>query len=154
MGSSVSFLGATEEGIHFLLEEQICNCSGVPSCNTNSAIPQTHESVREIQTGAGDTSEMYRKTCNFFWKKRMNPFFRRNEKTYIFNTPPQIRPIAKTYVYNAPQKIHPIDKKFPPLGKTSICFSESTWYNELICNEVQKKARMLYLDKITKGIKV
>lgn len=73
----------------------------------------------------------------------MNPFFRRNEKTYIFNTPPQIRPIAKTYVYNAPQKIHPIDKKFP-MGKTSICFSESTWYNELICNQVQKKERMLY----------
>lgn len=70
----------------------------------------------------------------------MNPFFRRNDKTYILTTPP-------------PQ-IRPVYKKFPHMGKTSICFSESTWYNELICNEVQKKSRMLYLDKITKGIEV
>ena len=113
MGSGVSFLDATEEGIHFLLEEQICNCSGVPSCNANSAILQTHESVREIQTGAGDTSKMYRKTCNFFWKKRMNPFFRRNEKTYILNTPRKSVPLPKLIFITHPRKFIPLTKNSP-----------------------------------------
>lgn len=56
------------------MKEQICNCSGVPSNNANSVILQTRKYVREIRTGAD---------LQIFLEKRMIPFFRRFEKTYV-----------------------------------------------------------------------
>ena len=70
----LSFSQHTGRRESFLLKEQICNCSGVPSNNANSVILQTRKYVREIRTGADLQIFLEKENDSLlpsFWKKLM-----------------------------------------------------------------------------------